>query len=102
VKRGEVWWREAPGKKRRPVCIITRDQAIPVLSEILVVPATTNRRGIGSEVPLDHDDGMPKPCVLSLDNVALAHKSHLTERITELSPMRMNALCEALHFTTTC
>jgi predicted transcriptional regulator len=32
VNRGEVWWLEHPEIGRRPACILTRQQAIPVLN----------------------------------------------------------------------
>lgn len=102
MKRGEIWWREAPGRKRRPVCVVTRDVAIPVLSRVIVAPATTRRRHIDSEVPLETEDGMPVACVLSFDNLMLSREALLTERITTLSPARMHEVCQALRFATGC
>ena len=40
VSRGEVWWYEHSRAGRRPFLILTRDEAIAVLSQILGVPAT--------------------------------------------------------------
>lgn len=28
MRRGEVWWHEPPDSKRRPVLILTRDEAV--------------------------------------------------------------------------
>jgi mRNA interferase MazF len=91
-----------PGTKPRPVCILTRDEAIPVLQRVMVAEATTTRRGIESEVDLDESDGMPRSCVLSLDNVLISPKARLGRRITTLSPARMHEVCEALRFATGC
>jgi mRNA interferase MazF len=102
VRRGEVWWFEHPARERRPVCILTRDEAIPVLSQVIVVEATTKARGIHTEVALNREDGMARPCVLALDGVSAVRKALLTERITTLSPMRMHEVCEALRFATGC
>lgn len=102
VSRGEIWWYESPGSRRRPVCVLTREVALPVLERILVVPATRTVRGIPTEVPLDRDDGMPERCVLSFDNVRTVRKAHLTERITKLGPDRMRDLCRALEIATGC
>jgi mRNA interferase MazF len=102
VRRGEVWWLEPPRRKPRPVCILTRNEAIDVLSRVVVVEARTRIRGIPSEVPLDTDDGMPRRCALALDNIATVRKSLLTRRITELSPARMHAVCVALRAATAC
>jgi mRNA interferase MazF len=52
VNRGEVWWVEHPDAGRRPACVLTRQAAIPVLTCVLVVPATRTVRGILMEVPL--------------------------------------------------
>ena len=100
--RGEVWWYERPEEKPRPVLIITRDEAIGKLNEILVVPATSTVRGIATEVPIGRDDGMPKAGALSLDNTFLARKALLTERITTLGPDKLHLVCTALATAVAC
>lgn len=102
MRHGEVWWMHVPDKKPRPACILTRDDAIPGLTTLLVAPATSTQRGIPTEVALDVEDGMPRPCVLSLDGVIAVPKSLLTDRITRLSPVRMHAVCGALILATGC
>ncbi len=102
VNRGEVWWLEQPDAGRRPVCIISRQAAIPVLSALLVVPATRTIRGIPTEVALGPDDGMPADCALSFDNVGAVPKALLTDRITRLGPARLAELCAALDVATAC
>lgn len=82
--------------------MLTRDGAIPVLNEVLAVPATRTIRGIPTEVELDHRDGMPSSCVLALDSTSLVRVSLLTERITRLGPARMRAVCDALATATGC
>ncbi len=90
------------GAKPRPVCILTRNEAIRVLKRVIVAEATTTRRRIKSEVQLDESDGMPRGCVLALDNVLTTSKARLSRRITTLSPARMHEVCEALRFATGC
>jgi mRNA interferase MazF len=102
VNRGEVWWLEHPDAGRRPACVLSRQAAIPVLTNVLVVPATRTIRGIPSEVRLGPEDGMPADCVLSFDNVATVPKALLTERITALPPERLDELCAALGVATGC
>ncbi len=102
MNRGEVWWLEHPGVGRRPACILTRQEAIPVLSRVLVALGTTHIRGIPTELELGPSDGMPRACVLSVDSVRPVSKSLLTERITTLSPNQMAQLCERLRFATAC
>lgn len=102
VKRGEIWWYEPPDAKPRPHLILTRDAVVPVLSDVLSVPATRTRRGIPTEVDLDLEDGMPVACVLTTDNVTLIARTYLTKRVTALSPERMTAVCRALEIATGC
>lgn len=66
--RGEIWWVEHPQAGRRPYLVLTRQALVPALHALLAVPATRTLRGIPTEVPLDHGDGMPQECALSLDN----------------------------------
>jgi mRNA interferase MazF len=102
VNRGEIWWMEHPRSGRRPVCIITRQAAIAVLSAVLVVPATTRMRGIATEVALGADEGMPEECALSLDNLGAVPKALLVDRITRLGPAKLAELCRALDIATDC
>ncbi len=102
VARGEVWWYEAPEVGRRPYLILSRAEAIPVLNQVLGVPATRTVRGIPTEVALDRSDDMPVHCVLTLDNVTVIRLSLCTERITSLSLERMAEVCQALGHATAC
>lgn len=102
VERAEVWWYDHPEAGRRPYLILTRTEAVPVLNQLLGVPATTTVRGIPTEVPLDESDGMPLPCVLSLDNVGAVRKSLLTTRIARLGPDKMASVCAALRIASGC
>jgi len=102
VARGEVWWYEHPRAGRRPFLVLTRSEAIAVLNQVLAVPATTTVRGIPTEVALDRTDGMPRACVLSLDNLALIRPALCTRRITTLSPEKLHAVCDSLHHATAC
>jgi mRNA interferase MazF len=102
LTRGEVWWYEHPDLGRRPGCILTRQTAIPILSAVLVAPATRTIRGIPTELRLGPEDGMPAECALSLDNVLTVPKALLTERITRLAPARLAELCTALAIATGC
>jgi mRNA interferase MazF len=88
--------------KRRPVLVLTRDPAIPVLRTVLVAPITRRVRGIPTEVVLTTSDGMPTDCAATLDNVTLADKALLTGRVTHLSAARMAEVCRALSIATDC
>jgi mRNA interferase MazF len=102
VKRGEVWWYEHPRAGRRPFLILTRDEAIPVLNQVLAVPATRTVRDIPTEVVIGPRDGMPASCCLTLDNLTVIRPALCVERITRLSHGRMREVCSALALATAC
>ncbi len=67
VKRGEIrWYTFRLPDKRRPLLILTRNEIIDRLNEIIVVPVTRTIRGVTTEVVLTEDDGMPVVCALNL------------------------------------
>jgi mRNA interferase MazF len=99
VKRGEIWWAELePPAGRRPVLLLSRDEAYSVRELVTVAPVTTRIRNIPSEVSLGTEDGLPKACVVNLDTIVTIAKASLGERITILSPGKMKAVESALHF----
>ena len=102
VARGEVWWGDDPDAGRRPFLVLTRDAAIPLLNQVTVLAATTTIRGLRSEVPLDEADGMPRPCVVNADMITRMPAAWLTERITQLPPEKLRAVCRALAVALDC
>ncbi len=102
VARGEVWWSESPDWGRRPALVLTRDPVAARLSSVLVALITTVQRNIPTEVSLDEGDGMARPCVVNLDNLATVPTAFLIERVTRLGPDRMHETCRALAVATGC
>ena len=102
MRRGEVFWAEHPEWGRRPAVVMTRDEAIGALNEVLVVLATTTIRDLPTEVRLGPDDGMPRECVLNLDHVDTVAKGFLGDRITTLSAEKLHSVCRALDVATGC
>ena len=94
-RQGEVWWAEAEDK-RRPVLVITRSDAVPVLERLVVAPITRTVRAIPTEVPLGSDDGLPSECAASFDNLQPINRRLLTERLTSLDAGRRHEVCAAL------
>lgn len=94
-RQGDVWWAEAEGK-RRPVLVVTRSDAIDVLSHIIVAPLTRTVRRIPTELPLGPDDGLPAECVASFDNLQPIGRRLLTDRVAILDPLRRREICSAL------
>jgi len=99
--QGEVWWAEAEDK-RRPVLVVTRDEAIPVLRWITVAPVTRTVRGIPTEVALGPEHGLPDPCAAAFDNVQPIRRTFLTERVGELAPGEREEICRALRALSDC
>ena len=78
MRRGEIrWYTFRLPDKRRPVLILTRDEVIDRLNEVIVAPATRTIRGLSTEVILTAEDGMPSVCALNFDHVALAQRDRL-------------------------
>jgi mRNA interferase MazF len=82
--------------------VLTRQEAIPVLRNVLVALVTRTIRDIPTEVRLREDDGMPAECVISLDNLRTVPQARLSEPITTLSGVRMHEVCRALTLATGC
>ena len=101
-RHGEVWWLEEPDIGRRPALILTRESVITALTALVVAPITRTIRGIPTEVVLDVHDGMPERSAVSLDNLRTVPKAMLTKRLTELSLVRRQEVCEALSFAVDC
>ena len=99
MKRGEIWWADlVPPAGRRPVLLLSRDEAYSVRELIPVAPVTTRIRHIPSEVPLGLEGGLPGPCVINLDTITTTAKSGLQEKLTSLSREKQKAVNAALHF----
>ena len=99
--QGEVWWAEAEDK-RRPVLVVTRDEAIPVLTWLVVAPVTRTVRNIPTEVALGTDEGLPESCAAAFDNLQPLRRSFLTQRAGRLDEARRDEVCRALFALADC
>ena len=99
MRRGEVWWAELPSTAgRRPVVLLSRDEAYSVRELVTVAPISTRVRRIPTEVSLGRADGLPRRCVVNLDTVTTIPKRMLSERLVVLSAERRAAVDRALRF----
>jgi mRNA interferase MazF len=101
-RRGDVWYADVPGDKRRPVIVLSRDSVLPRLTTILVAPVTTRTRGIPTEVPLGLAQGLPKPCVANFDNIMPLPKQRLVEKVGALGQAELSGACAAARFAIQC
>lgn len=99
--QGEIWWAEAQDK-RRPVLIVTRSDAVAVLTWIIVAPVTRTIRQIPTEVSLGTDHGLPDECVASFDNLQPIRRSFLTQRVGKLHVEELGEICRALRSLADC
>lgn len=99
MRQGDVYWLTfAAPNKRRPVVILTRNSAIPYLTDLTIAPITSSMRGITTEVLLTTADGMLTDCVISLDNIQTVRKTQLGRFLTSLSPELMGDVRSAIEF----
>ena len=97
MKRGEIrWYTFALPDKKRPVLILTRNEVIDQLNEIIVVPVTRTIRGVATEVILTPDDGMPVISTLNFDHIALAQRQRIGAMLCSLSEERWPEVQRAL------
>lgn len=97
MKRGEIrWYTFKLPDKRRPVLILTRDEVVDHLNELIVVPVTRTIRGLRTEVVLLPDDGMPVASALNFDHIALAQRDRIGPVICSLPEGRWQEVRAAL------
>lgn len=86
-RQGEIWWAEAEDK-RRPVLVVTRSEAVPVLTWVVVAPVTRTVRNIPTEIPVGPDQGLPVASAASFDNLQPMRRSFLTQWLGSLADPR--------------
>ena len=96
VAQAELWLMETPNQKRRPVLVVSRDESIPVLNNIVVAPVTSTLRDIPTCIPVGPDHGIEHDSVATFDNLAAVPKSVLTTRLGQLGIDGRRQICDAL------
>jgi len=99
MRRGEIWWTEQPKPiGRRPVVLLSRDEAYEVRNAVTVAQITTTVRNIPVEVPLDEKDGLPQKCVVNLDTITTLRIAILTKKVCSLSSEKIEQIDKAIKF----
>ncbi|MFI5308962.1 MAG: type II toxin-antitoxin system PemK/MazF family toxin, partial [Polyangiales bacterium] len=89
ISRGDIrWFRFASPDKRRPVLVLGRADVLPSLSQVPVIPISTQIRGLAWEVPLGPEDGLPSACVLEPEWIRIVERNYLGPIITQLREER--------------
>jgi mRNA interferase MazF len=99
VTQFEIWWADLPGPAgRRPVLLLSRDDAYAYLNKFVAAEITTTIRSIPVEVALGRREGMAKPCVVNCDNLRTVPKGALSERAGRISPRRIPEVKRAVGY----
>jgi mRNA interferase MazF len=93
---------ETPNRKRRPALVVTRDEVIPVVNNVVIAPVTSTIRAIPTCIPVGPDQGIDHDSVASFDNLAAVPKSILTTRLGTLGPSGRLQICAALDALADC
>lgn len=102
IAQGDIWFLETPDDKRRPVLVVTRDEAVAVLNNVVVAPVTTSIRRIPTCIPLGREEGIDRESVATFDNLAAVPKSLLTRRLGALGVAGRERICAALRSVADC
>jgi mRNA interferase MazF len=99
VKQYEIWWANLPKPAgRRPVLLLSRDNAYDYLSKFIAAEITTTIRDIPVEIPLGRLEGLSKPCVANFDNIRTVDRGLLSKRISKLPPSRAREVKRAVGY----
>lgn len=100
--RGEVWFADVPGDKRRPVLVLSRDPMGRILHSVICAPITSNVRGLTTEVVLGKESGLAHRSAANFDNTFLLARGRLVRRLGRASATAMSASCRALETALGC
>ena len=96
MRRGEIWW--AKLDKRRPVVLLSRDEAYDVRALVIVAPVTTTIRGHSVEVRVGRAEGLPRGGVVNCDWLVTVPRVDLAARAGRLAKPKLRQLDAALRF----
>lgn len=93
---------ETPNRKRRPVLVVSRDEVIPVVNNVVIAPVTSTIRTIPTCIPVGPGEGIDHESVVTFDNLAAVPKAVLTRRLGILGPAGRRHICTALEALANC
>ncbi|MBM3779642.1 MAG: type II toxin-antitoxin system PemK/MazF family toxin [Acidimicrobiia bacterium] len=103
VRRGDIWtYRFKAPDRRRPVLVVSRDDAIERLHTVMVAPITSTIRGVPSEVLVGEAEGLKHPSAANFDHVQTVERARLVGYVGSLSATQLRATCRALAVATGC
>ena len=102
ARRGEVWFAQVPGDKRRPVLVLSRDPMGGLLHSVICAPITSTVRGLATEVALGKEAGLAHKSVANFDNTFLLSRRRLIRQLGRAPRTAMKAACAAIATATGC
>lgn len=99
MRQFEIWWANLPTPAgRRPVLLLSRNDAYEYLNKFLVAGITTTIRAIPVEVRIGRREGLSSACVANLDNIRTASRQWFESRAGALAPARHIEVKRALGY----
>jgi mRNA interferase MazF len=95
-----VWADLGEPSGRSPVCVLSRNAAIPLLNAIVCAPITRTIRGIRSEVEVGPSAGLPVVGVINCDSILTVPMDRFDKRpVGHLSDVQRAKLDRALRYS---
>src|SRR5580700_209481 len=99
MRQFEIWWANLPAPAgRRPVLLLSRNDAYQYLNKFIVAEITTTIRAIPVEVRVGRREGLPSLCVANFDNVRTVARQWLDSRAGALAQARHREAKRALGY----
>ena len=100
MKQYEIWWADLPKPAgRRPVLLLSRDDAYPVLHKFIAAEITaTVRQHPDPKFLSARSRECPSPASLTGDNLRTISKVHLVKKIARLSQKRVHEVKRAVGY----
>jgi mRNA interferase MazF len=99
VKRNEIWWAELPEPAgRRPVLLLSRQDAYAVRRKLIAAEITTRVRGTPCEVRVGRGEGLPRASVANLESLLTIPRDWLRMRAGALGRAKIGQVNDALRF----
>jgi len=96
-KVGDVWIADlGMVAKTRPVLVLAGTSAVNARKLVVVVPLTSQIRGMRGEVPLGHVQWLPKESAVNVQGIASFDTSRLERRLGACTNGQMDAVKNAL------
>ena len=99
MQKGDIWWANLPEPiGRRPVALLSRNEAYEVRNSVTVAEVTSTIRDIPVEVRIGKRENIPKECVINLDTIITIRKELLDQRIVHLDSGKISEVDDAIKF----